>query len=357
MGMNKKETVRMKENGRQGNQYRLPKSLTPFQERMYIHLIDRKWRSTSEPGYYKGIPYDAILPESRVKTGDLPHLYSDIKETLKKHQENNDFRIHKHFYHMASSQAANINLFLPILHHQNADAIFHAIRPDFNTLAKDHLDHGYCIEYWGGNACQKRDTAGNSDLLHDKTATSGTDADLAIAYRNHAGELCLWLIEHKLTEREFTPCGGSKSRGRQTRHDCGKSFSELVRNPAPCYYHDVNKYAYWKISQKHQDVYLNHDSFTGCPFRGGMNQLWRNQLLGFAIEDSEAFPYTHVAFSVVHHPENKMLNKTLEAYKRLINHNPKFSSFTSLDVIKAAEACADERLQAWITWYKDLYNL
>jgi hypothetical protein len=50
-------------------------------------------------------------------------------------------------------------------------------------------------------------------VLNDHTNVSGTDADIAIAYYDNLGNLNLWMIEHKLTEVEFTTCGGFKSRG------------------------------------------------------------------------------------------------------------------------------------------------
>ncbi len=55
-------------------QYRLPDLLQPFQQEIYIHLIQWKWAHlTRECGYFAGQPYDAILPGSR---GRLPPAVS-----------------------------------------------------------------------------------------------------------------------------------------------------------------------------------------------------------------------------------------------------------------------------------------
>jgi hypothetical protein len=69
-------------------------------------------------------------------------------------------------------------------------------------------------------------------------AGGGTDADIAIAYRNPVGTLCLWLIEHKLTEAEFHACGGFKSNGRKARPDCdcSRSFADIQENKDTCYH-------------------------------------------------------------------------------------------------------------------------
>ena len=52
------------------------------------------------------------------------------------------------------------------------------------------------------------------------------------------------------------------------------------------------------------EFYVKAYEGKGCPFRGGMNQLWRNQLLAMALEKEGI--YKNVYFSVVHHPENKI---------------------------------------------------
>jgi hypothetical protein len=326
--------------------YRLPNVLNAFQEEMYVHLINWKWQHiTTEPGINRGIEYDAILPGSWADR--MPMLYPDIVNALKDHLRDFPFQIHKHFNHMVSSQAANINLFLPVLLHANADSILGALRSDFARLATDQLDQGYRIEF-----CDE--PFGN---LGDKTKVSGTDADIAIAYYNHADELCLWLIEHKLTESEFTTCGGFKSRGRTPRHDCSRSFSDILADKSMCYYHDASGYNYWRITEANEDFFANHPAHAECPFWGGMNQLWRNQLLALSVEQDDRQPYKHVSFSVVKHPRNGHLDGTLDTYKNLIADNPKFSVFTSADVIAAASEHEDTELAEWVEWYCDLYDL
>lgn len=336
-----------------GKTYRLPGSLTEFQQGMYIHLINYKQNvlGIKEPGEYtykgRDIEYDAILPKAvREK---YPLIFPGILPLLLEHRNKHHFKLHLHFNHMASSQAANVNLFLPVLLHRSADEIFKQLKPDFNRLAKDQLDHGFRIEYWDGKNKEK-------GLLGDHNARSGTDSDIAIAYYNHANELCLWLIAHKLTEKEFTTCGGNKSNDRdKTRHRCEKSFSEILENKELCFYHDFKKNEYWKITEGNQSFFINHKKHDSCPFKGGMNQLWRNQLLGLALEKKG--PYQHVYFSVVHHPGNKSLNTTIEQYQDLINHDQRFSVFTSKEMVDIVKCQNDPELTKWADWYCGLYNI
>lgn len=343
-----------------GCEYRLPNELNDFQLDMYTHLINWKWEHiTRAPGYHRHrgefIPYDAIFPESFASEELMPHIYPPVRRHLAAHRERNSFRIHPHFYHMSSSQAANINFFLPILHHPSASVILRELNIDFESLATDQLDGGYCLEFWGGNFCLDQPEKG---LLGDKSPRAGTDADIAIAYRNHQGELCLWLIEHKLTEKEFTDCGGFRSKGRtdKLRHDCTRNFAQILTDKSSCYYHDKCGYTYWDITARHSSFFTNHSDHLNCPFQGGMNQLWRNQLLALAIEE-QGTPFKHAHFSVVRHPGNTALNPSLDAYKELIGHNPKFSVIDSNILVEAAERHADDQIREWCAWYRDVYNL
>jgi len=329
-----------------GQDYLLPAVLNDFQQGLYVHLINWKWEHiTREPGMDRSVLYDAVVPDKFME--QFPMIYPGVVDTLKEHLQKFPFRIHKYFHHMASSQAANINLFLPILLHQNASAVLSKLKPDFARLATSQLDHGFRIEFWD-------EGFGN---LHDKSKATGTDSDIAIAYYNHQAELCLWLIEHKLTEKEFTTCGGAKSPRKRLSHDCSKSFTEILANKDYCYYHHMSKYNYWKITDTNQSFFANPAQYEHCPFRKGMNQLWRNQLLALSIEQDERQPYQHVTFSVVKHPGNTSLNSTLEAYRGLIADNPKFTTFTSADVITAVSALHDPQLDEWVAWYKALYDL
>lgn len=339
--------------------YRLPAGLNDFQRGLYRHLIDWKRAHITEvPGVFlhrgRRIPYDAILPDDRVAA--LPLIYPPVVDELRRHRSVNPFRLHTHFNHMASSQAAAVNLFLPLLLHPRGSKVLVSLRPDFAALATDELDRGYCLEYWGGNFAGDR---AGSGPLGDKSSLGGTDADIAIAYRNPAGALCLWLIEHKLTEAEFTPCGGFKSPGRRTRPacDCSRPFVEILDDKATCYHHAVRQREYWNITERHRELFVGHAQHVQCPFQGGLNQLWRNQLLGLAIEQDESQPFEQSHFSVLKHPDNPHLDPSLGAYRDLIGDSPKFSVLTSADVLRAAEALGDDLLTDWVRWYRALYRV
>lgn len=320
--------------------YRIPSLLTDFQLSMYLHLIEWKWKNlTKEPGVYKGIKYDAILPD---EYKDKYHpLYQPLVTELTKHK----FKTHKHFGHMASSQAACINLFLPILKDKKfADTILPRINHKFKELAVDQLEKGFQFEYFD-----------QANPLNDHNDAVGTDSDVAIAYYDKSGSLSLWLIEHKLTENEFTTCGGYKSKGNKTKGYC-RNGHLILNDYSKCYYQYHCDYRYWEISDRSNIYNLNSlKKKTECPFIGGENQLWRNQLLGYAIKEKRLFKSVH--FSVVHHPDNHDLDLTIEQYKKILKRSDLFESYTIRDFIIAAKSINDKDLNNWISWYSGLYKI
>lgn len=111
-------------------------------------------------------------------------------------------------------------------------------------------------------------------------------------------------------------------------------------------------YKYWEILKKHRDKYQGSVDIKGCPFKDGLNQLWRNQMLAFALQDTGT--YKTVTFSVCHHAKNTHLNNSINTYKALINGDKMFNAFTNYDVLNAVST-QDSKLQEWMQWYKDVY--
>lgn len=340
--------------------YLVPRSLNAFQKELYEHLI--RWKRQrlpdAAPGLANGRFYDAILPEDLQSIERTPLLHETARAELLRHRRWNPFRLHKHFGHMASSQAANANLFLPLLAHPAAADVLRHVRPDFASLATDRLHNGYCIEYWGSDdPVSHLAGAAARGPLGDKSAMSGTDSDIAIAYRNPQGELCLWLVEHKLTEAEFTTCGGARSKGRTQQYSCERPLREVLSNKGACYYHSMRGFRYWTLTEQHVHFFPGASTTGGCPFEGGMNQLWRNQLLALALEESQDNDYRRVTFSVVKHPANTALDATLAAYRGLVAGNDRFSVHDSAEFVRAAESLGDAELSAWAAWYRSLYSV
>lgn len=328
--------------------YKLPGGLSAFQRKLYRQLV--AWKHINicrEPGLVNGREYDAVLPPQYRPEDHL--LYPPIRQRFLDHQKKHFFKFHRYMNHMASSQAACANLFLPLLKEtESGAAVLRTVKPDLKSIATGYLDSGFRIEFW--------DEPDN--MLNDHNLATGTDADFAIAYYDFEGRLKLWLIEHKLSEREFTPCGAYSSKGRTAAHRCSPT-ADVMQNPELCYYHKPRGYRYWDLTLKDARVFkLEKIAATSlCPFKGGMNQLWRNMLLARAIEESNsaAWPYTKVYFSVVVHPENHSLDRSMNAFKQLLSAEDRFFSFTSRQLVDAAARTDSAKLRAWAEWYMGLY--
>lgn len=329
-------------------------SYQEFQQKVYSHLIKYKKEILKIDGKglsARGVEHDCLLPSPYCDAKMPIMLYGGIKSIVKEIQESK-FAYKPHIaasVHVASSQTACINLFAPILESEYADWILKesGVAPKgFDHIDRKQLRKGYCFEYWESSL------EGSKGLLGDHSPHAGTDSDVAIAFRNQSNELCLWLIEHKLTEQEYTTCGGYRSKGiseseKENCTSCG--IKELLENHDKCYYHKHCGYYYWRIMEKQYSFFCGKYEGVGCPFRGGMNQLWRNQMLALELENRGEF--TEVYFSVVSHPDNCFLEKTMKEYRRLTNNSPKFYAFKSNTLVDKAVAY----LPDWSSWYKKVY--
>ncbi len=310
--------------------YYIPSNLTPEQEAIYCHIIDWKRKNiTAERGIYRGHEYDAILADN---TSVPAMIYTPLIRQLEEMQKGEfAYKPHKFAHHAVSSQTACINLFMPLLLSDEANDILQKIPgcpSDFKEIARKELFKGFCFEYWG------QDIKQGKGVLNDHSSQAGTDADVAIAYNNMNGELCLWLIEHKLSEKEFTECGAYKSKteeANEVKENCKKcNLATIAANPQ----------------------YQGETGIKGCPFRRGLNQLWRNQMLAFALKETKT--YQNVTFSVCHHANNTMLKHSIDQYKALIDNDRMFSSFTNYDILNAINTDAP-KLRMWKQWYEEVY--
>ncbi len=331
-----------------GKIYYVPANLTQEQECIYCHIIDWKHKNiTTERGVYKGQEYDAVIPN---ETPIPAMIYKPIIPQLMEMQQGKfAYKPHKFANQAVSSQTACINLFMPMLLFNEANNILYAIPGcpyDFKEIARDKLFKGFCFEYWG------QDVKEGKGMLNDHSPQAGTDADVAISYYNVNNELCLWLIEHKLSEKEFTECGAYKSKANEHKENCtNRSLAIIADEPQKCYYH-TKGYKYWDFLKDNMDKYQGDMVVEGCPFRSGLNQLWRNQMLAFALQETGT--YKTVTFSVCHHAKNTMLERSINQYKTLTCNDDMSTSFTNYDVLDAIDT-NDSCLSAWMQWYKEVY--
>lgn len=352
--------------------YRLPNYLNQFQRTVYCAAIDWKREHICEEAGFclqkKGSEYvrqynDALIPDNMWWRWQVPPMiYEGIREGVEQMQQSDyGYTFHNYAYHVASSQTACVNFFFPLLMHDAANDLLRPLAPEgFDHIDRTMLYHGFQFEYGA-----VKEYAGREGILGDCWHGTGTDADLVVAYRDAEGHSCLWMLEFKLTEERFTKCGAASSAYNKTKHLCrSNGMAELTAHPDRCHYHSYCHFRYWEIMQRHADFFQGTCDADGCPFSGGINQLWRNQLLAFAIEDAGYFH--RVDCAVVLHPGNTKLLPVLADYERLIGHHDgtassasrrRFSRFTYLDFLHHPLIGCDAGLSAWRQWMQQVYAI
>lgn len=332
---------------------KLPSSLNDFQKKMYEHLIEKKWerypQTKGKPGKYKDHFYDAIFPED-FKCDYPPMLHKKSESSYKKL----DYKLHKFSSHAVSSQTACVNLFLPLLESKYANDILRDLCAakqlliDFKEINRkaDGFYKGFRFEFWD------KGKSGVKGYLNDHTSAAGTDADIAIAYKNSKDENCIWLIEHKLTEAEFTTCGGYRSKHNAHKDVCTKCNPFCNEETQKKCRYSIIGYNYWETTNDHKAQFSEKvPKMSQCPFKSGMNQLWRNQLLALKLKENR---FDNAFFSVVYHSENESLEKKLNAYAQLFSEEAAFSAFTSKDIFECAQKYGKD-LSDWLKWYDEMY--
>ena len=102
-------------------------------------------------------------------------LYDGIREKVKEIQ-NSEFKYKPHIFaykHVASSQTACVNLFVPIMESESVNDILKTIEAcpkDFKCVAKEQLFHGYRFEFWDSTDEKSKGLLGD----HSKQAGQGT---------------------------------------------------------------------------------------------------------------------------------------------------------------------------------------
>ncbi len=311
--------------------------MNKFQEKMYKHLQELFHAGKS-----------VFLSESKILF--YPEIYDLVIELQKKH----GFDFHRFVKrpHVASSQAACFNLFLPIMVSKYAVEILRTVKPDIASIDRSHIEEGYTFEYWRDNP---KPNDGSKGLLNDHSKTAGTDADFALSYIDNKNRHCLWLVEHKLTEREFTQCNAvHNGKHKELSEICSHySVEHLMKTPGDCYYCHALKFKYWQLTQKYIDSFPNLDVHkTKCPFMDGICQLWRNILLAKAAQDE--YHYDKVYFSVVKPEDNTALNDSIENFTKIVDPDL-FFIFNPTTLVDSALSFSDESLIRWGNWYKKVY--
>jgi len=201
-------------------------------------------------------------------------IYNATIERFNKHKAGD---LHRILTNTAASQPYCFNLIIYLQQHLSlADKLFsdllekqvsvHHLEPEFTP--------NFCDNISGFERLENESIGDQNQKLG-----IGTDADIAVFYTYNNDKKGVLLIEFKFIEAEFSVCSSyAKKKKIQSTCNSENFFNDFVlpKNTL-CGY---NKYSNWSLTAKSKVIDgTKIRSLPACPFRFGLNQLWRNMLL------------------------------------------------------------------------------
>lgn len=264
-----------------------------WEKKVYKHMADflqskgvQKFGATSEGNQYKH-----WLTEEEAH---FNFITSDIHNgTLARFDNHKAGDLKRILTNTAASQPFCFNLIIFLQQHPLlADKLFS------NLLDKQvkviHLEPEFTPNECNSVTGFERAT---DESIGDQGNKRGTDSDIAVFYNYDNDKKGILLIEFKFIEPEFSVCSsyaGSKKKkdetldGTEYRIKRNKDRQEICNSNnfygrfvesknSQCGY---NKYFNWDLTSKSKVIDGEKVKLlSSCPFRFGLNQLWRNMLL------------------------------------------------------------------------------
>ncbi len=205
------------------------------------------------------------------------------KATIERFSQHKAGDLQRILTNTAASQPYCFNLIIYLQQHlELADKLFSKLLD--KQVKVHHLEPEFTP-----NMCDKIKgfERSNDESIGDQNPKigSGTDADIAVFYTYDNNKKGVVLIEFKFIEAEFSVCS-SYAKKMQIKSVCNNEnyYNELVNNleieSSKNFLCGYTRYNNWEFTEKSKmlDV-AKIKSLSGCPFRFGLNQLWRNILL------------------------------------------------------------------------------
>ncbi len=261
----------------------------------------------------KGNSYRHLL---RVEDGEKNFISRELYDlTLERFGSHKAGDLNRILTNTASSQAYCFNLFLYLNQHK---ALAHALfsRLMGKTVVVEHIELEFTPNQMQGDpfsdslTLSETITPQQDESIGDQSTFGGTDADVAVFYRFSESESVtasdalttdkkgVLLIEFKFIEAEFSVCSSFKNKQEVRAYCSGPDYyRELVvhqrtdsRQQPLCGYTRYRNWAMTAESGLFSDSLTESETITtgrpaACPFRFGLNQLWRNLLLAERVAE------------------------------------------------------------------------
>ena len=315
---------------------------TPFASRLLRHAM--RYRARRETG----------SPDSR--TSPMFEDWRDgihgwVRKQTAELVDRERIRLHDYIAAVNSSMAFGFNLFMPFREY-GASALE-------EPLAR-------CVGFPIRVVGTRFEFQGPTDILAECAGPQPTDdekfttSDVAVHVQDESGRAGVVLIEVKLSEGGFTPCGGAESKGNRRKDVCA-SAAAFFRDPCTCYLrrtrHAQRDRRYWDIlSTAFGSVEAAVPGFAGedCPFKGDHQQLMRNHALALGL--TQAGEAAFAAFGLIHHPDNHHVVEPWERYRSLVADASPLFRIPADELIDAA-AGQGPRWSDWACYMRERYML
>jgi hypothetical protein len=247
--------------------------MSPFVQehtRRQVEYKRKHWPDLPD-GTHQGKTYPHLLPEANLEK-------AFFEPFLIPYMQAHDIAFHAESLNLRSSQACCLN-FLYYLR-QNLDLASEVLRGWFPELLKVITIE---FEYTGPRAV--------TDWLGEppggKRGQNRTSVDAAIWWADAQKKPRLTLVEWKYTEKGFGKCGGYKSAGNADPKHCRTLDVPSITPRTDCYLQQrtrrTNRRNYWD-HMKEAGIHPQVFEKAGCPFRGPLYQLLRQQLLAYWLD-------------------------------------------------------------------------
>lgn len=257
--------------------------------------------------------------------------------------EEDAVRPHSHLAALNSSMAFAFNLFLPF--RAGAD-LGPALAPVVGPLVVDEVRFEWIPP---GDVLGEID----GDVPRDDEPATGVD----VMVRGRRGDArVVVLVEVKLSEGGFTPCGGRTSPANRRPDLCAGGF---LADPHACYltrpFRKRRDRRYWAIFEAaHGSVTA---AFPGagpgpCPFAGDAQQPMRLHALALGLVQAGLADEAWVV--LVHHDDNPDVPPKWDAWQGLLPAGARVARIPASTVIAAGGA---HGLDRWASWMFDRYRL
>jgi hypothetical protein len=170
------------------------------------------------------------------------------------------------------------------------------------------------------------------------------------------------LVEVKLSEGGFTPCGGRESVGNRRRDVCD-SARGLFANPSACYLTRTARASrdrrYWTIFAKARGsvraAFPGVELTEACPFASDLQQPMRNHALALGLVQAGHFDFARVG--LVHHDDNPSVPSHWHRYRDAVADPETFFSVPASVVVKAGRVSKATWSNAWAEYVQARYRL